>query len=317
MVGTAVDKTRHRARGQLGARGPESVLASLRRGLTALRLPFDLNPRGMGSAKTVGVLSDLEALEAGIAWRQQARDRRLIAGPNLVVLPSDAESLMTADEVDLCLVPSEWVKRHYEDDAPALRNRIAVWPAGVDADYWRPRRSRGARPQRALMLRKTQGGQQNPSDSDIRDTRDLLHDAGFEVSFFEYGSFRQRQYRKALREVDLVVYFSPTESQGLAMVEAWAVDVPTFVWSCGRLRYRERETSSSSSPYLTDETGRFFEDARALRKLLASWETLHPTFRPREWVLHHMTDAICGRAYWELAHGLSEHALEPRGSVEP
>src|SRR4051812_8828303 len=64
LLASAVDKTAHRTRGQLGPRGPESVLASLRRGLRANGLPFALNPPGIDSAKTVGVLSDLDALEA-------------------------------------------------------------------------------------------------------------------------------------------------------------------------------------------------------------------------------------------------------------
>jgi hypothetical protein len=288
--------------GEFGPRGPESVLGSLCRGLGALQLPFERNPRGIGSADRVGVLSDLDALADAIAWRRQAQDRRLIVGPNLVVLPSDAGPLMTADEIDLCLVPSQWVKHLYEDDAPELKERIAVWPAGVDVGYWRPGSLDGAESRRALILRKQLPGQRNARDVDIRGARDLLTEAGFDVSSLEYGSFRQRHYRKALRTADLLVYFSPTESQGLAMVEAWAVGVPAFVWSCGHLRYREREIRSSSSPYLTPETGRSFEDLDALEVLLAGWEELRPTFRPRDWVLRNMTDTVSARAYWDLSH---------------
>jgi hypothetical protein len=300
-ISSVADRTVRRRRSQTGARGPESVLASLRRGLAALRLPFDLNPRRFRSARTLGVLSDLEALEAGIAWRRVTAGGRLIAGPNLVVLPSDAGPLMTAEEIDLCLVPSEWVRRYYEADSPALAGRIEIWPAGVDAAYWSPDPPRRPSGRRALLIRKLLPGQVNASDVEIAAAGSLLRDAGFEATTLEYGSFKQRDYRAALRSTDLVVYFSPTESQCIAMVEAWAVGVPTFVWSCGRLRYRDEEVPSSSAPYLSERTGRFFENTSSLGDLLSSWEDLCQGFRPREWVLEHMTDQVCARAYWDLA----------------
>ena len=54
--------------------------------------------------------------------------------------------------------------------------------------------------------------------------------------------------------------------------------------------------SRSSAPYLTPATGRLWrpldELEPVLRGALADWAA----FRPREWVLAHMTDAICSAA---------------------
>jgi hypothetical protein len=283
-------------------RGPESVAASLARGLGTLGLSFELNPRRFGREGVVGVLADLGALEQAVDWRRRDGRRRLVAGPNLVVLPSDARSLMTAPEIDLCVVPSEWVKQLYEDDAPELRGRIAVWPAGVDPQYWLPVVAPTAGPRRALVYVKQLAGHLNVSNDDVRAAVAVLTRAGFAATTLHYGEFDHRDYLGLLQGVEVLVFFSPTESQGLALVEAWATDVPTLVWAQGQLEYKGRRYTTSSAPYLSPQTGETFVDAAGLEQLVAGWELLRRQFAPRDWVLDQMTDARCAQAYWDLAH---------------
>jgi hypothetical protein len=111
------------------ARGPEAVLTSLTTGLERLGHPFQLNPFRISGTNVVGVLSDLDAVEAAIRWRCADGHRRLVVGPNVVVLPSQARALMTAPEIDLCVVPSEWVRREVRirlAQAAALA-RLVIW----------------------------------------------------------------------------------------------------------------------------------------------------------------------------------------------
>jgi hypothetical protein len=301
-ITSALGAARRRRRGRL-RRGPHAVLSSLVRGLDALGLPFEHNPQRFGCSETVGVISDLDALAAAIAWRRGSPCRRLVAGPNLTILPSDAPTLMTAPEIDLCLVPSDWVRDIYERDAPSLAGRIAVWPAGVDAAFWAPAAQGFGMRRRALLYRKDLPRQRNASDELISGARTALEGAGFEVTLAVYGTFEQWDYRAMLRNVDVVVFFSATESQCLALVEAWAADVPTLVWSCGRFDYRGRSFESSSAPYLAPANGRWFSDVGGLAALLADWADLRADMSPRNWVLENMTDEHCARAYWRLAHG--------------
>jgi glycosyltransferase involved in cell wall biosynthesis len=273
------------------------------RGLAALELEYEINPKRLDSADVVGVLSDLDALSEAIQWRRAGERRRLLAGPNLVVLPSDARPLMTAPEIDVCIVPSQWVARLYEEDAPELRGRIAVWPAGVDAEYWKPDPLRVTHDRRALVYLKQLPGQRNAEDLLIRSAEGALERAGFAVTTVSYGSFAPDEYLELLRAVDLLVLFSPTESQGLALAEAWSVDVPTLVWAQAQLTYKGRLYQTSSAPFLSSRTGVVFNDSDALERLLEDWTELRTAFGPRAWVLEHMTDAKCARAYWDLATG--------------
>jgi len=297
----AVDLAVRAWRRQLAARGPQAVASSLTRGLTLLDEPFERDPRGLANGpEVVGVLSSLEALEDAIAWRRERPDRRLLAGPNIVVLPSDAPSLMTAPEIDACVVPSDWVRDVYEADAPDLRGRIVVWPAGVDTEYWVPTGS-DTTSRRAVVYIKELDGQLNASTAEIQRAQAVLGYCRFAVTVLRYGAFTPEEYRLALRDADLVVFFTPTESQCIAQLEAWATGVPTFVWAGDRWQHAGTVHRSSSAPYLSSATGRCFADADELSALLQQWERMQDEFRPREWVLANMTDALSAKAYLRIA----------------
>jgi glycosyltransferase involved in cell wall biosynthesis len=297
-------RLRHRAAGllrpDLDGPGPRAVLASLQRGLEELGEPYRVDPPSWRGASTVGVLSDPEALRAAIAWRAGDPSRRLLAGPNLVVLPSDAPDLLTAPEVDRVLVPSDWVRDLYEQDMPQLRGRVAVWPAGIDPARWKPETQRPPA-RHALLYRKVVNGQVEAIDAAIAEADAALQAAGFTTETLTYGSFGPDGFRAALARTTVLVFFSPTESQCLALAEAWACDVPALVWNRARFEYRGRVYSGSSAPYLTPVNGRLFDDATDLAQLLADWDALAAGLHPRAWVLENMTDARSATAYLDLA----------------
>jgi hypothetical protein len=251
----------------------------------------------------------VEALRDAIAWKREAPGGRLIAGPNLVALPSEAGGLISSSEIDLVLVPSPWVKDLYEEEEPVLCGRVAVWPAGVDPSYWAPaatsnyQRRQSAHPH-ALIYLKALAGQRNPSDGDLCQTRTELERAGFSHEQVEYGSYRSDGFLSALQRADLMIAFSPSESQGVALLEAWSANVPTFVWAMGEAFIQGRTFETSSAPFLSHETGAEFKNCSELADLLEGFTDCGSgRFRPREWVLKNMTDSQSAKRYWHLAHG--------------
>lgn len=282
--------------------GPRGVVASLTRGLRRVGASHSLDPRREPRGDLVGVITDFAALREGIGWRRSALVPRLVAGPNLAVLPGDEGGLVTAPEVDLCLLPSEWVKRLFENEAPSLVGRTAVWAAGVDPEYWAPPPDPPAegRPLALLYLKRLRG-QPFPSAAEIERVRVAITKAGFRVETLVYGSFDSPRYRVALWRATMVVFVTPTETQSFAQAEAWAADVPTLVWRLGRMRAGRRTFATSSAPYLNAANGRWFADAEELTAMLDDWHSIRDSVAPREWVLEHMTDEICARRYLELA----------------
>jgi hypothetical protein len=71
--------------------------------------------------------------------------------------------------------------------------------------------------------------------------------------------------------------------------------VPTLVWNpLAEASWRGRSfTAGSSAPYLTEMTGMAWSSIAELSGCLDDAIRHRARFRPREWVLTHMTDAIC------------------------
>jgi hypothetical protein len=80
------------------------------------------------------------------------------------------------------------------------------------------------------------------------------------------------------------------------------MDVPTLVWDPqGEAQWRGRcFQSRSSAPYLTPATGRTWRAIAELEPALRGALADASAFRPRDWVLAHMTDAICAAALYDI-----------------
>jgi hypothetical protein len=281
--------------------GPAAVAASLRRGLRAIGVAVRWNPPRPPVGATVAVLSDPAALRRAIAWKREGRIARLLAGPNLVVMPGDHGGILTVPEIDLVVVPAAWTAQLYAERAPSLVGRLATWAAGVDADAFRP--PPGPRPRRALVYRKDLPGPENAPDALVADAERALADAGWQIARIAYGDHTRAEFRRRLSASGLLVFFSPTESQGIALHEAWAMDVPALVWDHGVAVIGSERLATSSAPTLTARTGAFFADAAQLAERLAALDAGAWQPDPRAWTEQHGTDAVAAEAFLSLASG--------------
>ncbi|MCX6716964.1 MAG: hypothetical protein NTV72_03500 [Candidatus Taylorbacteria bacterium] len=62
-----------------------------------------------------------------------------------------------------------------------------------------------------------------------------------------------------------MIYLQEVESQGIALQESWAKDVPTLVWNkeffvYPNINYKVSD-ENISAPYLTEQNGMFFKNA--------------------------------------------------------
>src|SRR5579863_7410710 len=114
-----------------GNRGPTACANSLLRGLRELGVAHQVNPRERRISGVVHVLSGLGALEYAIDLKRRDRIARLIAGPNLVGSPEEANGILSDPAIDVLLVPSPWVKDWMAAVDDRLRDKLQVWAAGV------------------------------------------------------------------------------------------------------------------------------------------------------------------------------------------
>ncbi|CAK7052144.1 MAG: hypothetical protein DELT_01091 [Desulfovibrio sp.] len=199
--------------------GHYAVTRSLLAGLKQNGVPFSYNSPFLPSG-TVLALAGLETLKFAIEQKKAGRIRFLAAGPNICVLPSQCDFLVADTAVDLYLVNSEWTLRAYAEDCPVLRGRLAVWPAGVDPAFW----ARRSAPQTRNCLLYVKSEQ-----APLAAVKDVLRKVGITAEVIRYGEYDQHSFKALLEASDCMIYLGDSESQGIALAEAWAMDVATFV----------------------------------------------------------------------------------------
>ncbi len=278
--------------------GHFALVRSVVEGLRAIRADFNFNPRSFSELARVVYAPANEALRQVIELKRRGAVDYIAAGPVNALFADDCGGILQAPEIDLVIVPSEWTIDFYRD-FPALVAKSRVCPCGVDAEIWKP--AGRAKEQRAVVYWKS--GDERFCEA----VEAIVRACGLEPLRFrsrhgEHGIFEPAAYREALDRAVIGVFLSSFETQGIALAEAWSMDVPTVVWDPqGEGEWRGRTfASKSSAPFLTPSTGLAFRTIDDLAPALRRALTLLPGFRPRGWVLEHMTDAICSERLYKL-----------------
>jgi hypothetical protein len=283
--------------------GHYNVTFGLITGLIKNRVLFRFNPVFPFILDTVYVLSDVEALRQYIELKALHKVKKLYAGPNLVVLPSEQKELFMRQEIDGVIVPSEWVGKSYVQNMPVLEGKIIVWPVGIDLNKVPNKKERNVT-KKAILYIKTE------DELLVNNVRQVLVNAGLEIAEFEYSRnfFKQynlKDYLNKLDESDFTVYLGKSESQGLTLVESWSKNVPTFVYKVDQVRIcegtqYEQISEVSAAPYLTTNTGEFWKNSEELKHIIEKFYQQKSTYFPRKWVEENMTDEICANKLLEM-----------------
>ena len=277
--------------------GPDSVMVNLTSGLKLNNWNVKVNPSFFSVDRIVGVLSNVYALEWAIQAKRQKRIDKLIAGPNLVVLPLDDNAILCSEQIDIVITPSQWVSNVYCSIAPQLKHKIREWPVGVDTNRWSP--NVGMKRSKWIIYDKSINGGKEIVD---QVESELVH-RGYEYQKINYGNYSPQEYKTTLSSAIAMVIVSASESQGLAQFEAWACDVPTLIWDRGFWVSRDNSIvwkGASSSPYFDESCGDKFIGKNDFSNNLDKFITHLNSFSPRNYILDNFTLEICAQKYITL-----------------
>jgi len=267
-------------------RGPEAVRQSLFTGFKELGVEFSFNARVNRPIEVACVLSGVKTLRWAIGLKKKGLIKKIIAGPNIAVSPKEENGLLEHSSIDKVVVPSCWIRDFYLTLSPSLAEKIQVWPAGVTV------------PPKTAKKKKYDFLVYNKIGENILflDIREFLkgNDANFKI--ITYGKFNQKEYFELLDESKYEIYLSESESQGLAMFEAWARDVPTLVWERGFWQKGANSWNGfTTSEYLTKQEGLRFKDFKEFKVLFLKLS--REKFSPREYISKNFTNRIGAKNY--------------------
>jgi len=263
-------------------RGPNAVAESLHRGLQVLNVPHLIDPPINKISDTVHVISGIEALRFAIKLKKNGKIKKLIAGPTLVITPFDNDKIILSPEIDIIVCASAWPKDFFVSLVPELDKKIIVWPAGISIPETISTKNG------PWVIYNKIGHGDSISES-IKKSLSDKHISWIEIC---YGEFKQKEYFYLLASAQAVVYLSHSESQGLALQEAWARNVPTLVYTRGYWEYGTHrwDDSKISAPYLNDQSGSFFKDITEFEKETDYLQSHIDQFTPRSHVEKNLSD---------------------------
>jgi hypothetical protein len=278
--------------------GHYALVRSVVEGLRAIRADFNFNPRRFGELARVVYAPANEALRQVVGLKRRGAVDYVVAGPVNALFADEVDGILRTPEIDLLIVASEWTRGFYKE-FPDLLRKSRVCPCGVDAATWTPT-ARGNEPLAIVYWKSGDERFCEAVEAIVR--RCGLEPLRFQSKPGEDHFYAPAAYREALDRVRVGIFLSAFETQGIALAEAWSMDVPTVVWDPqGAAEWRGRTfTSGSSAPYLTPSTGVAFRTVDDLEPALTRALGALRDFQPRAWVRAHMTDAICSEQLYRL-----------------
>ncbi len=272
-------------------RGPRAVAQSLLRGLNELGVSYKYNPVRVPQDAVVGVLSSVEGLRWAIQAKKEGKIKKIIAGPN-IAMPKEHNGIIFSEQVDTLLAPSGWAKDWLASLAPTRAQALSIWAAGVEtAPITKLSSERGT----FIVYQK------KCPTALFEYIISELQKRGLPYKVVRYGAYSRRAYLSELNRAKALIFLSESESQGIAIHEAWMMDVPTLVWDRRLFKAGDYEwMGASSAPYLSDEVGIEFKDEQELSVKLDSFLKKLDTFRPRAYHLQNFTDRKAAEEYLKL-----------------
>lgn len=284
--------------------GHRSVIQSCMRGLQKSGQHFSLNPTRLPLDTTaILVCWGHDTIQYASLLKRTARKNAILALASVAVslVPEQINAIVdNQSEIDLILPMSEWQKwrfkelygRHLPD------HKFRVWPGGVDPVWWSPSNETKHTNRHLLIYHK------RCPEKLFEGVRNAASIAGWTSEVVTYGKYSPEQFRSALNRCRVAVFLSDWESHGLALAEAWSMDVPTLAWHPD-----PGASFQYTGPYVGPGNGKLFQDAKHLRELLEMPDPCGEVF-PRNWVLEHMTDEVSAGILLGHLHSVALEASE-------
>ena len=220
-------------------RGPEIV---------ARRILFMLQEMDLSGCNSVDWVLNVNSEES---WeRLSLNAEKLVLGPNIEFEKLHIKEKLNQKGDFKILAPSAWVIPILQERLNWFKGEYHIFPSDIDFNFWKPPKS--SLRKQILVYRK-----HDVLEDDFNNIVKICKMLGLRYKVVTYGKYTRKSFRRILRKCRVAVWLGTTESQGLALLECWAMDVPSLV----RIRdsFEDSVTNkvfaSSSAPYLTRECG--------------------------------------------------------------
>ena len=136
--------------------------------------------------------------------------------------------------------------------------------------------------------------------------KQFLEKKGYDVVEFNYGSYKEDFFKKALETVSCALWIGCHESQGFAFQETLASDVPICVWNVVSLQDEwgggRPNIPATTCGYWSPMCGEVFYHANELEGCWNTFQSKLHMYQPREFVLKELSVEACAARLDKMLH---------------
>lgn len=210
--------------------------------------------------------------------------KKITLGPNVELASGPLMQFLNLNPnlYSKVIFPSKWISDIYKYQINGNNLKVITWPVGINTEYWKPLMKNIKKREKIMVYIK-----EYEQFSNFIKKYGNCFDNNF--IFVRYGEYKPKEFRRLLNKCKLAIWFSGTESQGIAMLEAWSMDVPTLVFKSQGVNIFNNNFIGESAPYLNDKCGQYFEDLETLLNLIQSHSLYKNIYEPRKWTTKNLT----------------------------
>jgi len=215
-----------------------------------------------------------------------------IFGPHFSVFPNE-KILKIKSEKTAYIILSSWIKKVWQSYNICSDLRLVDIPFPVDIDKFcetKPSLDRN----KVFIYYKSR----NPQE--LQFMENVLRQLGLPYKIFCYRpGYNENEYLEYLQNSRFGIWVDAHESQGFALEEALACNVPLFVWNIRSMNQEYGQSYSdipaTTIPYWDSRCGEYFYDMNDFEEKFRLF--LHNinnnSYRPRDYVLENLSPEIC------------------------
>ena len=226
---------------------------------------------------------------------------KIVYGPQLWVIP-EPPIVGKFDEMlrNKCVFNSlsKWVGDYYLELASEFIMPISYFPFSVNTEKFKPTDVEKEYDCVVYIKRR--------SNNLINYSLNLLNEKGLKYRIFKYGSYNEEKYLDALQRSKFMLCLDAHESQGFALEEAMACNIPLLVVNATSM-YDEMDDGFNSTfaylkpnkllatsvPYWSDQCGIKIIEQNELPNAIDRMMNELSSFSPRNYIEETLSDKVC------------------------
>lgn len=173
------------------------------------------------------------------------------------------------------IVPSQWVKNLHCSKLGFKEDKVSIWPVGIEI----PDLNKNIEFDCLVYFK-------NRNPQELQQALDFLSSKNLTYKVIKYGEYKEQDFYCLLNSCRFSILIDSTESQGIAMQEVMAYNVPLLVWDVKTWNHmgQEYEIEATSVPYWSSSCGEKFFDFQELDLTFEKFYGNLDSYTPRQFV---------------------------------